>query len=564
MSFNEIDTYIGLSKSDDKNDRRNAATTLPSLVSALDSSPEAISKAEEALRALEAMDDDSDRKTRNSAKDGASKVRSHIDRMKRPARTDSGARSDRSGGEIGSALTYEVKESMKGSVSYEGELKDIETSGSLVLRNAGSVDRIFDVNFVLEKGSSDLEENYHVNEIQPGETWEKEYNYEWLGGESSPLVFQETIDTFPDTEEPSNVLVFGRVVQTRLKYHFESNKNLDKIKMIKNLPSGFSDVTIESSSAGTPTLTDDAVEWDLTEVREGETGDLVLAGSFNVDNLEQISTGNVEVIFDSSDQLFSSAKLGEEDSDRTGSTRSQVYIESTEREDQPDYWDSKFMYNNKSEFPVKVLSLKISDDENQYFELPEPIVIQPGGDWESDVWESFSDTQPSFAKEMQITVGSEVAITSEATLALEETQLVVANIEGEKKFITADGKEVTYVRSFRETEVPAYLYVKNIGAVEYDKTEISDTVPAHFLPADQETLSITYVDPDGNEEVLSDPEYEYTYEPMDDNPDVEHVGKFLITRNCAPEAAFKIHYSPKAVKPQPDNEYTSTTKIEAT
>ncbi|OLS16694.1 MAG: hypothetical protein HeimC3_52040 [Candidatus Heimdallarchaeota archaeon LC_3] len=564
MSFREIDTYISLSKSDDKKDRRNATNTLPNLVEDLDSSSESVDKAEGVLKVLENLENDQDARTAKNARNGSEKVRNHIERMKRTEESDSGTTRASSSVEISSALSYEVKESVRGTISYEGELKDIETSGSLVIRNLGSVDRVFDINFAFEKGSSDLEEQYHINEIQPGESWKKDYSYSWEGGESSPLNFRETIDTFPDTEESSNVLVFGRVMQTLLKYHFESNKNLDKIKMTKNLPSGFSDVTIQSSSAGTPSLTDDTIEWDLTNVKEGETGELVLTGSFDVNNLEEISTGNVEVVFDSSDQLFSSAQLNEEDDKRTGSTRSNYYVESTEREEQPDYWDSKFFYNNKSEFSIKILALKIYDDDNEYYQISEPIIIESGSEWESESWESFSGTQPTFAKDVQISIGSGVSINSEASLALEETKLVVANIEGDKKYVDADGEEITVVRSFRETEVPAYLYIKNIGAVEYDKLEILDTVPAHFLPTNEESISITYIDPDGNEEELVDPQFEFSYEPMDDNPDVEHVGKFLITKNCAPEGVFKINYSPRAVKPQPDFEYVSTTKIEAT
>ncbi|HKZ42308.1 MAG TPA: hypothetical protein VJ044_15195, partial [Candidatus Hodarchaeales archaeon] len=304
------------------------------------------------------------------------------------------------------------------------------------------------------------------------------------------------------------------------------------------------------------------IQWNLENIRQGENGELLVTGSFDVKNLEEISTGSVEVTFDSKEQLFSGVKIAEEDK-RTAATRSNYVVESTEREEQPDYWDSKFIYQNSSEFPIKILGVKVSDEKQTYFEISSPVTVPAGNTWESPAWESFSETQPSFNKEVKLTVGSDVTVTSEAILGLEETQLVVANIEGDKIYIGEDGTTISEVPSYRETPIPTQIKIKNIGKITYESLKIDDTTPAHFLPSNPDTVKIIYVDMKGREDELSRSEFDYVSEPSDDNADKDHKGIFTIKRQCDPEGQFRVVYSPRAVRPLPDHEYVSKTHITA-
>ena len=594
MSLKEIDQLLMDARSDNRKDREKAAKELPNRALQLNASKEEIDRLEKIIPALERLSNDSDKNIRKLVDEKhISAVKKHLNMLRAEAkggkkvetagsspkdRWSSGSAevqssfsdSSRTGGPPkssvqesgsntgGAALKYVLKESVKGNLSAQNEIKDLETTANIEIQNLGKTDRIFDINFAIpNKGSTNLPEEFHINEIQAGDSWKQDYNYEMsFTSADNPLEFKEIINTFSDSEEPSNVLVLGKIMKTSVKYTFKANKFVASATMTKALPSGFTDVAIESCTLGKSSIENDKVVWVVDNVQNGQNGELKLYGSFEIKNLDSISTGTVDLYYNSKEQLFSSAEISDE-TKRTGSTRGQYYVESDERLEQPDYWDSKFIYENTSEFPITLQYIKISDEKSTYLELKDAIVVQAGAKYESSPWETFTETQPSFDEEIKMTVQSIVDLNSEVTLVLEPTEMRVANIEGSKTYDT------TEVPSYRETLVPAHVYVSNIGKVEYETLTITDTIPAHFLHPQEDSINVIYTDPNGQETTLRKGDYEYSYTPQDDNIDVEHTIDIKISKHCAPEGKFVIDYSPRAMKAIPNHDYKSVTKITA-
>ena len=265
------------------------------------------------------------------------------------------------GGEPKPALEYKIEETLNGTLTITGELdsESIETSGILKVKNFSSSERIFDVNFTLDdKGLTSLEDDkFHFNEIQSEEVQIIEYDINVEKVDDVAIEFKESIDTSPDTEEDSNVLVFGQEMSTKIKYNFTAKKTMKSFKLIKELPSGFENVVIENSSIGNANIEESNVVWSLEDVEEGTSGNLEITGLFKVNDLEDISTGKATVEFSSITDTHSGLKLGEE---LEGRVRSRHLVESNEISEEPDNWMNKFIFENPSDVDILLKYVKMT------------------------------------------------------------------------------------------------------------------------------------------------------------------------------------------------------------
>ena len=422
-----------------------------------------------AVKALQnASSNDSDRGTRKKADSAYQTLSAHQRKLESPS-TDSSApswgsttseepqksaSSQRKEGEPNPALELILAETLNGTLSLTGELKEdsIQTTGIMKIKNLSGAEKVFDVNFAVEdKGLSSLEDEYHFNEVQPDEEQIIEYNVNIEKVDDLAIEFKERIDTFPESgrEEGSNVLVFGQTMDTKLIYDFTAKKTLKTFTLTKELPTGFDNVQIEEKSLGETSIDGQNVSWVLNDVQEGTSGSLVIKGSFKVDNLDDISTGVAAVEFTSETDTHSGVKLSEAKEGRVKSTN---FIDSDEATEEPDNWMNKFVFENPSDIDVTLKYVKItnpSDNDTEVVSLESPVLVSSKGNWESEQFKTFSETQPSFVVDFDLMVGSRVIVDTTSKLEVEQGALRVANIVASKVY------ELSQVPSYRETPLPA-------------------------------------------------------------------------------------------------------------
>lgn len=585
MSVKEIKKYIKDLSNKDKKIRQKSCESLEARGILLTNDESKLLNS--AVNALEKATKDSDKNVKKKAESAYKTLYNHLQSIEKPESepepstdsdwgsttteespsTTSSTRTSSSQpleGEPQPALEYILEETLNGTLAINGELisDSIETTGLLRLKNLNSSERIFDINFKIEnKGLSSIEdESFHFNEIQGDEEQTVEYSINIEKVDDVAIEFSEAIDTFPDSEEDSNVLVFGQEMSTKIKYNFSAKKTLNSFTLTKELPSGFENVTIETSSIGKANIEGNNVVWKIEDVNEGLSGNLVISGLFKVENLEDISTGKATLEFSSLTDTHSGLKLSEV---KEGRVRSRHLVESNELADEPDYWLNKFIFENPSDIEIQLKHVKMTDPNAddptaEVVSLENPVLIKAGGEWVSEEFKTFSESIPTFNKDIDLQIGSKLSVDTRSKLVLEQGALRVANITATKSY------ELNEVPSYRETPLPAEIIIENIGAIAYAHLLIKDKVPAHFLAPLKDDMTLTMITEESGEEILnSDSDYEYIVEGDEENADSEKIVLIKCIREVPPGAKIKWNYAPRAYKPLPDHTYDFHTDIEA-
>jgi hypothetical protein len=574
MSVKNIERFIKDLSNDDKKVRQAACESLESEGQRLSASD--IDVLKKAVKTLQnASNNDSDRGVKKKADSAYQTLSAYQKKLESQTTTPSwGSTSSepqtktpktaRKEGEPNPALEYILAETLNGTLSLTGELQSdsIQTTGIMKVKNLSNSEKVFDVNFSLDdKGLSSLEDSYHFNEIQPDEEQVVEYNVNIEKVDDLAIEFKEMIDTFPESnrDEGSNVLVFGQTMETKLKYSFTAKKTLKTFTVTKELPNGFDNVQVEEKSLGETKIDGQKVSWTLQDVQEGTSGNLVLKGSFKVDNLEDISTGVATVEFTSETDTHSGIKVSET---REGRVKSTNFIDSDEVSEEPDNWLNKFVFENPSDIDVTLKYVKItnpSDNNSEVVSLQEPYLVSSKGTWESEEFKTFSESQPSFIVDFDLMVGSRVIVDTTSKLEVEQGSLRVANIVASKVY------ELSQVPSYRETPLPATVNIENIGAIAYSKLVITDKVPIHFLPPIKDDMVIKLVTEKEGEEVLNvDSDYQYSVEGNAEDSEIEKKVLIEVTKEVPPGGKIIWEYAPRAFKPLPEHTYDFNTHIEAT
>ncbi|OLS25832.1 MAG: hypothetical protein HeimC3_11060 [Candidatus Heimdallarchaeota archaeon LC_3] len=563
--MSEVDDLIKDLKNDDKKVKQRAAERLGE-----------IGETVEALRALQEASDDRDRGTKNKAKAAVLKVQERIDRKSSGGAWGSSSFSDDDSDErqleitsaterkteSEDALRMMLVETQKGTINLDGSIYEpqegddseerptIDATGQFSIKNTGETDRIWDIDVSInEPGLTNLEKEYHVNELAPQEEWIQEYDIKDIQ-ESLTIGFSEVIDTFPDTEESSNVLVYGQSMQTNLIYIMRGEKELLDINFSKELPVHFSDVSIQRVSLGDAAIEEGSLVWKIPKLGKGEEAELKVTCLITVEDIEIKRTGKAQISF-YSDQEGAFSSLDVYGSD--GLVRNYSYIEADEIEDRPDHWNCKLVFNNRSEFPVELRDVKISRGDEVYI-MHEfrsgDVFVESNTTWESEVWTTVDEDLPRFEKNVYFTVKPEILYKASSEITVVDTEMRVANVKASKSY------GIEEVDSYRETQIPTTIEVQNIGSLAFSTLTIKDHLPRKFLPADSDNISVKV----GDEEIT---DYEVSYEPNDiEDADKEHEMIVKINREISPEEITSLKYSP-TLKAEPDSEFTGVAEITA-
>ncbi|MHA1991149.1 MAG: HEAT repeat domain-containing protein [Candidatus Hodarchaeales archaeon] len=559
--MSEVDDLIRDLKSDDKKIRQKAAERLGD-----------VGDTSEALRALEEAENDKDRGVRNKAKAAAQKVQTRLSGgggawgsstfSDEPTSDEYVTESTEVKVESEDALRLLLTETQSGTINRDGSIYEpqegddaderpkIDATGSFSIKNTGETDRIWDIDVnINEAGLTNLEKEYHINELAPQEEWIQEYDIKDIQ-ESLTVTFSETIDTFPDTEDPSNVLVYGQSMQTNLIYKLRGEKDLLDISFEKELPSHFSDVSIQNSSLGKAGVDGGNLVWKIPKLANGQEAELRITCMITVEDIEVKRTGTAKISYYSDQEgAFSSLDVFGAD----GLVRNYSYIEADELEDKPDTWECKLVFNNRSEFPVELRDVQISKGDEMYimheFRAGDQLILS-GDKWESETWTVVSETLPSFEKNVYFTVKPEILYKASSEISVVDTEMRVANVKASKSY------GVSEVDSYRDAPIPTAIEVQNIGSLAFSTLTIKDQLPRKFQPAESENISVKV----GDEEIT---DYDISYEPDSSDSEEERFMSVKINREISPEDTITLDYAPTLVKAEPDMDFTGVAEITA-
>ena len=419
-----------------------------------------------------------------------------------------------------------IDETLEIKSKHDGEISESTISGLLRVMNNGNKNRIWDIDIELkESEKTNLENtNFHILDLDPQEDWTQDYTIK-VKKVAQPLEIQEEIDATPEVEEVSQTLVLGKEHEPLFKITLTNSSEtpVSNIELRKDIPKVYDKVSNINESVGKAKKDGDQLVWEIDELDAGTTATLSFNTKITPDGSEPVSSGQIETKYTVLGQTFSGMDVDYVD----GYTDNIYYVDRDERDEEPDVWDCKFIFKNRSEFPIKLLDVDLRagdyNTEEQVVDLgPQldpDVILNPGEEWESQPWDIESEDLPKFGKNVQFTIIGDVVNQLSASILIEPIEMPVFSLEGKKEF------SETEIASYRETEITATTTINSTGSAPVDKFHIEDKVPTHFVVEDTDKVTITV-----NGKELDHAKMSFSFDPSQDdertktmNIDVEDI-----------------------------------------
>ncbi|MHA1110022.1 MAG: hypothetical protein ACTSRE_02910 [Promethearchaeota archaeon] len=396
-------------------------------------------------------------------------------------------------------------------LTHDGEPAETETetTGKFTIENTSEKDRIWDVLLDLDDtGSTDLDGTIEIREINPGESEETEYKVK--GDPKNILKVSEEFSL--DEENPSYSLILGEKNEIfgKITVHNDSDEDLKNLEIIKFVPAEYEDVSVDTEDVDG----DRAIKWTINDLPAGRDEIFNYKLYITVEDKDtKVRSGKVLAKYTAS-YLLSGLKADAEKF--KSSTNNNVYLSVDELDESPNRFECKFVFENKSEFDVKLLEADVHDAD-----APSKNFVSVGGDtnlsegetWASDIWEYDVEEgiDPQFIKIVDFTCLADVTAESLTSVDIEDFELAVAALEADLKY---DAEELA---SYRETVFHAIAWIENTGGADLNEVHYRETVQNNFKPPLAEEVEVKY-----NGEILDNDIYTVTISPDNNSSDGEH------------------------------------------
>ncbi len=439
-------------------------------------------------------------------------------RRQKPAEPEEESRRDSRKEDL-KLIPVTFNESVSLFLNHDGEAADTkpETAGKFSIENTSGKDRIWDVTLEIEPGSTDLDETIEIREINPGDTEETEYKV--TQEPKNVLNVTEYLSTL-DEETASYSLIMGKKneIFVSVTVHNDSDEDLKNLEIFKFIPSAYEDVDITRKTDGSAEIEDvedeRAVKWVIDELGAGRDEKLSLKFYITVEDIEtKVRSGKIIAKY-SAPYLLSGLKA-EADNFRS-STNNNVYLSADELDETPNRFECKFVFENKSEFEVKLLDADVHDVNEpgtNFVSVDRDTQLSEEEKWSSGTWEYDVEEgiDPQFIKRVDFTTLADITAETLTSVDIEDFELAVAALEADLKY---DAEEVA---SYRETVFHAIAWVENTGGAELNEVSYRETVQNNFKPPLAEEVEVKY-----NGEILDSDIYSVSISPDNNSSDGEH------------------------------------------
>ncbi|MFX0132756.1 MAG: hypothetical protein ACFFDN_03830, partial [Candidatus Hodarchaeota archaeon] len=468
---------------------------------------------------------------------------------------------------IESKYIVKIAETVDFKQKHDGEIIESTVNGQIAVINDAEKSRIWDIDIELVGGeSTDLKEKkFHIPDLEPQESWAKDYAIKITPEDKPPIVITEKVDTFPETEEESNIFVLseeGKVQEVNFVITMEntSDSTVALVELAKIIPEDFKDFKVSDESKGKAKKDDvegvDAIVWKVEELEAGETAELKLKTKVEPSEIKTLTSGELKIKYMLEAGTYSGLKPEFID----GLSEEIFYVDRDERDDQPDMWDCQFIFENRSEFPMTLQKFQfISGDENTEFEVVavEPnAVVNPKTEYVSETWDLESEDEPSFSEIVEYTVIPRTEERLSMSSTLQALDLQILAVEGIKDF----SKNV--LKSYRAEALDATIIATIRGDAPIDIIKLEDTIPTDFRNPEKSELEISF-DIKGQKKPVPVEDFSLSFEPDLGPDDISAERKMIIevrdvlenTGAMIDQSTINVKYPLNAVRPAKDARY---------
>ncbi len=441
------------------------------------------------------------------------------------------------------------------------EIIESKVAGKLSVLNNGNKNRIWDIDLELSKVKNvDLEKKYHILDLDPQEDWVQDYEIK-AEKLKAPLEIKENIDVLPDTDEKSHTLILNKEHNPIFSIEITntSDATITEIEIIKEIADEFENIKVTEDGLGKVDKEAGKIVWKIDELEAGASTTLQFRAKITPSGEKELTSGRIEVNYLIPEDTFTGINIEYVD----GYSDNIYYIERDERDQEPDVWDCKFIFKNRSEFPLKIIDVDLKTGDYNTKEkvvdlgpqLDPDVILNPGEEWVSEPWTVESEDIPTFGKNVQFTILGDVINQSSASVIIEPYILPVLTLSGTKEF------DIMEIASFRKTELNATITINTSGKAPIDKFHIEDTIPQHFEVPETVLIQVEQKEVDKEDIRIN-------YEPSEDIDEerkmiidvadvLDHIGEL------DDETTIKVSYPLNAVKPTKDTTYLAPVLFQA-
>jgi len=403
--------------------------------------------------------------------------------------------------------------------------KEISRTGKIEIINDSEKDRLWDIDLKFENLSQTTieEDSVKLQELNPKAT--KEFEYEFEATVEPELTVEEFISTVgdPDVESYSLGINTENEIFIRLKLTNKAANELTKIAAYKIITEDFTNPQILSQSVGTTEIKDkddkQVIFWQIDKLEQDEVATLDMRVQLYVADKDIKLRSGIFAVKYLQPGTVSSLEIKSFDA----YTNNSYNIVSTELDEEPNTYECKFIFENKSEYQIRLVNADVfKDDSGEKFvdidpnDLP---VIPAEGSWESNTWTYTSEDgeYPDFKTKVEFFTIADHQLNTKIKMNFADVELAVAALEG------TVGYDIEKLPSFKVTPFTLSGKVTNTGSADLNEVKLVEEIQAEFLPPKPEEVEVFI-----NGNLIETPSGAVTIEPEDQDPTREHTITILL------------------------------------
>jgi len=374
------------------------------------------------------------------------------------------------------------------------------------------------------------DEDEEEEEDEEGDNWED-------GG----VAVEGGLETFGISIDKENTVTFAIALRNMF------DKAVSDIEVIKTIPEDFTDPVIRDTTEGRAQIEGDKIIWKIDKLRPEYTVLLKFTCNIMVNDIARRRTGEIDVSYKAAASFAEGLAIDKFDA----YTRNKFYIDTLERDEEPNIWDNKLIFDNSSEFIVQLFNADVysPDDESRKFVDidPKDVPMLPSrAQWHSVKWQYESEDYPTFRKKLEFRVVPDYQYRVNVTVSISDVILEIASITGDMAYDKVE------TPTYKTQDVIATLKMANNGSA-----------PLNEITVIQKTFSDEYQPPKANEiELIWDgDEVELSADAVSFEMDVFTISlanlKNTSTGMFKPDSTLEFQYPIHCIKPARNSTFES-------
>ncbi len=471
----------------------------------------------------------------------------------------------------------------------DGARKAVTGNGNISIFNNSVKDRIWDANLKFSGSQFDNQKsdnNLNLGIFEPNSN--KVLKYEIVNSDDLPDLLEvnenienlsEDIKIFRNENEESALnenetlrvggkknylLLLGK--ENKVKFSIDivniSTSILENIKFKKSFTDNFYDLELTNNKTKEFKIKRNSLDCSLNNLNPGEKAEITIIAKLFPKRKENIKTGHIEITFNISNKVISGVKINH----FSAYSHAMHAIKKTEKNHAPNNWQCSLIFENHSDFKMKLNSVLIYDKAKTTkiidldFKTSGSAIINPRGKYKTEYFDFVDEKEPIFSRKVEYSVDYRTEKNSLITSRFDDSFFTVANIALKKKLSEEE------IKSFEETVLNSKIVINNLGTVPINGLRIVESVPEDFLPS-RNISDYTLYRSSGKLDVE---EIELNIKPDDEDPTHEHTIELEINlKNGALKSVIgvedflELKYPLKAITPDYKKSYEFPLNVSA-